>query len=296
MRDLETFDPTNREEAEEWLQRFDSQIENEEIKGPFGEFDYFLKYTTSPIRAYAKSIKDGCCDTIKGTPPAGDSLKFNWERFKAKLLEEIFYISGRSSGGTDVVYSPDGDLMEFFYRKVMQLKARNPKISNFEIEQGIRQALPADMRMFIAPAQNEEQLRHNLKLGYENYIASALGSPQSVMVVNRLVDNLESRIKNLAITGKNAGEKVICAETSESREDEKSNKLYPDIEKLKDINLNPSSGTAPPQYQDVMMVGKESEQTSQNRYDNGNYRNNNQFQRNRFNSNRFQNNRFQNDR
>lgn len=203
VRDLETFDPTNREDAEEWLQRFDSEIENEDIKGIFGKFDYFLKYTTSPIRAYAKSIKDVCTDRIPGDsskkPPVSEKVIFNWETFKGKMLEEIFYISCRSAGRTDVVYSPDGDILEFFYRKVMQLKARNPKISNFEIEQGVRQALPADLRVFIAPAQDEKQLRHNLKLGYENYIASSLGTPQSVMVVNSPVDVLESRIRNIAI-------------------------------------------------------------------------------------------------
>lgn len=266
-------------------------METDDIKGDFGEFDQFLKYTTGPIRAYAKSIKAECMKNIPAVTDGSNKTPardvFDWDAFKTKLLGDIAYISGRSTAGSDVTFTPESDPMEFLYRKVQQLKTQNPRISDFEIEREVRKALPADLRMFVAPALDFKGLRHNLKIGYENYIASALGSPQSVMVVNRLVDNLESRIKKMAISGKEAGEKIICPV-----EEPKSDKIYPNLDDLKESAI-PS---APPQYQEVMVVQNDRRPPFQNRFNNRNFQPNNRFQQNRFAPNRFQNNRFGNDR
>lgn len=269
-------------------------MESDDIKGPYGNFDNFLKYATSPIRAFAKSVKKDCLSnkTVDGKTV----IYFDWTKFRPKLLQEIYYLSGRSAGGVDVVFTPEIDVMEFWYKKVAQAKARNPNITTYELEQEVRKALPPDLRMFVAPATTEDNLRHNLKIGYENYIASALGTPQSVMVVNKLVDNLENRIKNMAIQGKRsvgrAGSKLICTATEEKQEE----KIYPDLNELKATENTSAAPSAPPDYQEVMLVQRDTRGQFGNRFSGGNYRQYDRYPSNRFAYDRFQPNRFQNNR
>lgn len=96
--------------------------------------------------------------------------------------------------------------MSYFYRKVNQIKKRNSKAAYFEIEQKVRAGLPRDLLPFIAPAISEIALKHNLKIGYQNYINASLGPTNSIMMVNKMVENLEEKIKNLGVAGKKARE------------------------------------------------------------------------------------------
>lgn len=282
LRDMETFEPSTAEEAEDWFQRFEGQLKTDNKVTEDDKFEHFLRYANSTMRAYAQLVKNDCKilsdkdrqaleqvqaanvgkkDEEKAALPTVEKA-FNFETFKRKILSDIDHLTGSQEGGSEIVFTPGSDPMGYYFRKLNQIKKRNPKASFYDIERKIRAGLPREMLFYISPATSEEALKHNLKIGYQNYVNASLGASHSVMMVNKLMENLDQKIKDMGRSGKKAlkqkGEQLICSTLSEEAGE---NKLYPDLSNLSKSEGEPS---APPDYSQVMLTQRDNRNNSRN--------------------------------
>lgn len=255
IRDLSDFDPSQMEEVDSWFERFNAQLETEEITSDIAKFNHFLKYANGPTKAWSQVAKFACKEKPEDTTDAtwkgyNDETKeekgvFNWKIFQKKLKEDLPYLTGRPTIDAEIVYKPNMDIMEFFYARLAQIKRERPKIKHYTLEQLMTRSLPADLKMFINPSMTEKELRHNFLVGHERYLEHYT-SPR-VMVVKSIIDG----INKLTLKKKNPRcieEKHKCEEDCEKGDCVPDHKrIYPMLEQI-EREMSKPEASAPPEY------------------------------------------------
>lgn len=281
VRDLEDFSP-QADEPEEWLRRFEKQLETERITRPEEKFEQFLKYTTGGVREFAKHVypqlRTAKPEEIKedkwkalSEAQQGVQAVIDWEEFKKLLMKDIVYLSGRPTIEQDIVLNPGDDSMEWFYRRLKQIKRNRPNASHFEIEQKMFSCLPKEMQFLVAPSQDEASLRHNILIGHRRYL-DKFAANSKIMLISKLLDKIETS-PNYECSQPNHVCSVECCSTEKQDES-----VY---KQLAQEALEVASAT--PDYHGVMMSRTENQNyngpnrnsNGQNRYQNGSNRNQN---------------------
>lgn len=92
-------------------------------------------------------------------------------------------------------YKIGDDIIEFFYKRLADLKEKKPLITDIEIMRNIREAIPFEIRKHVVPVATLDMFQEMLRQGYDIYLEKMTNKAMSAEIADQQEEDEEGPVR-----------------------------------------------------------------------------------------------------